>query len=504
MADKREALNTTIRGIKEISSKISTQMEKDKRDISDAEKYAALEKKFADEHENVKTYADGRLDDIEKSLRDMHRGSHNSTFEYDSTDGKDIVKNASNEDTRETLKKMVDTPSERFGNIEGAVKEFQEHNDTLMVLSHVCKRAPQDLKYYDTHIRKNAELAKAINPDGAATGLEWVPTAFSSNFIESMEQEYQVAGTIPKIAIPQGSDNLKIPAAGSNISVVTYAATAGDPATDITSATPGSRQITLNPKKMAIMVQVEEESLEDSIVNVIQDITIPEMQKAAARGIDDAIINGNGESMTGGGALADASAAYGANDPRTAWDGLRRYALDTAYANANVNAGGDVITLADIATAAATFADQTADGGSGALQNFYDPANMRLLTDLKVYLDLMQIENVIQAQMIGSATAATINSGQLMSVMGVPIIQTQLVRRTLATGLLHASAGNALHNAVLFNTQAFLLGTKREVTVKSRENIETDRRHIVMTMRHDFVSRYALTAPVAAHIRNIL
>ena len=141
------------------------------------------------------------------------------------------------------------------------------------MLSHVCKRAPQELKYYDTHIRKNSELSKALTPDGSSSagqGAEWVPTAFSSDFISRMEQSYEVAGSIPKITIPQGSDSLKIPGAGSGISLVTHAASGAltTDADNITAATPGSRQITLTPAKLAIMVQIEEEALEDMVVNL--------------------------------------------------------------------------------------------------------------------------------------------------------------------------------------------------------------------------------------------
>lgn len=497
MPDNKVHLDA-LRHIQSISQKLSDDVKEEKRKLSEKELVSKFKSDTLEElnkfKEEFTTKHSEEMKDFGKKLQKSVRDDHTSVFEYDSTDGKDVVEGDGTQ--RQKMQKMVDTPSDRFSGKEGLVQELQRHNDTLLMLSHVCKRAPQELKYYDTHIRKNSELAKAIDPDTAGSGGNWVPTAFSADFINRMEQNYEVAGSIPKITIPQGTDSLKIPGAGAGISLVTVGTSSGDSPSNITSATPGARNITLTPKKLAIMVQIEEEAVEDMIVNVIQDITIPEMQNAAAKGVDDAIINGNGESITTAGDHAD---TYADTDPRTCWDGLRRFALDATYANSTFNAENASLTVAGIAGAAGMLA------GGADNENFFDPANNRLIVPLEVYLDLLTMSNVIQAEQIGSAAAATINSGQLASVLGIPIIQSQLVRKSLDTGLLDDPAGtnNVRNNAVLFNRNAFIMGVKRDVTVKSRENIETDRRHVVLTFRASFASRYANTAQSVALIRNI-
>ena len=242
------------------------------------------------------------------------------------------------------------------------------------------------------------------------------------------------------------------------------------------------------------MVQIEEEALEDMVVNVVQDITIPEMQNAAAKGVDDAIINGLSMDSSG---ISDAAGSYGTTDPRTAWGGLRYHAITASNNQFNMEGAG--LSVAGIAGAAGLLA-----GGSDN-ETFFDPPNNRLIVPLDVYLDLLTMSNVLQAEQIGSQAAATINSGQLASVLGIPIIQSQLVRKTLATGVTDSnSANNTFSNAVLFNRNAFILGIKRDVTVKSRENIETDRRHVVLTFRATFASRYAAGTASAALVRNIV
>ena len=47
------------------------------------------------------------------------------------------------------------------------------------------------------------------------------------------------------------------------------------------------------------------------------------------------------------------------------------------------------------------------------------------------------------------------------------------------------------------------LEKKRDVTIKSREEIETDRRKFVLTFRTGFVNRYPATDNVAGVIYNI-
>jgi len=49
---------------------------------------------------------------------------------------------------------------------------------------------------------------------------------------------------------------------------------------------------------------------------------------------------------------------------------------------------------------------------------------------------------------------------------------------------------------------AWAVGTKREVTIKSAEDIETDRTIFVLTMRMDIRNRFQASEPVAAYLFN--
>ena len=465
-------------------SKKASQIRKQKDD--DAYKAALdaeLEERLSKIKESFATKDD--LKDMGKDLRKSTQSDHLSTFEYDQIDPKDILDNKAGLVGRQSIEKMLDKPSDHFKGRETAVSELHRHNDTCIILSHLLKRRPTELEYYDTYFRKNSELAKALTNADAGSGLEWVPTVFSADFINRMEQQYEVASTFPTVSIPQGTDSMKIPGAGAGISVVTYGTATGDDLTStnwINGATPGSRNVTLTPAKMAVRVEIEEEAIEDSIVNVIQDITIPEMQLAAAKGVDDAIINGDSD-----GTPQDTGVA--ATDPRSAWDGIRKIGM----ANNSDDGGGDVITIADIKANLKGFVE-----GQSV---YYDPPNMRLLCNLSVYMDLLTISEVLTRDKIGEAQM-TIDKGSLMSILGVPIIRTELMRSVSATGFI-AGSGNTLNSVALYHTRAFVLGQKRDVTIKSREEIETDRRKFVLTFRTGFVNRYPATDNVAGVIYNI-
>ena len=499
MAEKTAHINAK-REINEIATKWRNNLETINKKRRDADIQEALTSdleermdKFKEEYDTKHKEQMEDFGKLEANMRKSVRDDYQSGHEYQSSD--DARAETENGTNSELIKKMVDTPADKFRGREEVVSELQKHNDTCIVLSHFLKRHPQELNYYDTYFRKNTELAKALDNTTAGSGLEWIPTVFSADFINRMEQNYEVTSTFPSVEIPQGTDSMKIPGAGSGISVAAYGTQTSDNLTSanwIGAATPGSRNITLTPVKMAVRVEIEEEAVEDSIVNVVQDITIPEMQVAAAKGIDDGVINGDNE---GGTHMDAAGGVSDANDPRKNFLGLRKTAIGGNFADNSVDGGGDSISIADIRTLLGGFKDGTTN------EVFYDPPNMRLLCPLKTYLDLLTISEVLTRDKIGEAQM-TIDKGQLASVLGIPIIRTELIRAASATGVL-AGSGNTLGSAVIYHTNAFVVGQKRDVTIKSREEIETDRRRFVLTFRTAFGSRFVAAKKVAGMVYNI-
>jgi hypothetical protein len=88
--------------------------------------------------------------------------------------------------------------------------------------------------------------------------------------------------------------------------------------------------------------------------------------------------------------------------------------------------------------------------------------------------------------------------------MGIPIIRTELMRGDLsATGFHDANGGNDYTSAIIYHTRAYLIGQKRDITVKTAEDIEFDRRKFVLTYRAAFEAKYAATENHTGLIHNL-
>lgn len=504
MSDKKRSHDFVMRNVQEFSSQWKDKLDAKRKEKHDADLKDAMDSSLQESMAKFQAEVDEKhkhqLEELGKVARQEKRDTHESDFEYNveemPTDG-DIKTQAQN---NAMLQKMVSTPAEKFYGKEDAVKELQRLNDVTLISSRISKRHPRELDYFKHGLMKNTELAKALGSTSAFTntGAHWVPTLFSNDFIARMEQEYVVANTIQNITIPDGTRTMKVPAAGAGIDVTTYVQSTGDALQDnyatnaIGAASPGSRNIELDPIKFAVRVELEEEAVEDMIVDVVEQITLPEMRLAAAKGMDDAIINGDSD-----GTHQDADVqALGASDRRKAFDGLRKAGL-ASTAKADAQGSGDVdgiINVTDI---------KTVLGAMKAGNNvYYDPDNLRLLCNLKVYIDLLTMSETLTRDKIGEGLM-TIDKGQLAGIMGIPIIRTELVRSGLdATGI-NGASGNDFTSAIIYHTRAYLIGQKRDITVKTAEDIEFDRRKFVLTYRAAFEAKYAASENHTGLIYNL-
>ena len=505
MSDKKQSLDFVKRNVHEFSAQWNDKLNAKRKVKHDADLKDAMDASLQESMAKFQAEVDEKhkhnLEELGKVARQEKRDTHESGFEYNvedvPTDGE--IKNQAQSNAM--LQKMVTTPADKFYGKEEAVKELQRINDVTLISSRISKRHPRELDYFKHGLMKNSELAKALgsNSTFSATGAEWVPTIFSNDFIARMEQEYVVANTIQTITIPSGTRTMKVPAAGAGIDVTTYTQNAGDNLGDnyatnaIGAATPASRNIELDPIKFAVRVELEEEAVEDMIVDIVEQITLPEMRLAAAKGLDDAIINGDADATHQDGDVH----ALGASDRRKAFDGLRKAGL-AGTAKADAISGSDtdgVINITDI---------KTVLGAMKAGNNvYYDPDNLRLLCNLKVYIDLLTMTETLPRDKIGESLM-TIDKGQLAGVMGIPIIRTELMRGDLsAPGYHDASGGNDYTSAIIYHTRAYLIGQKRDITVKTAEDIEFDRRKFVLTYRAAFEAKYAASENHTGLIHNL-
>lgn len=390
---------------------------------------------------------------------------------------------------RIAINKMISTPADDQGEKADIAKQMQEANDVLYLAKHYTGLSYRDLNAYKTLVVDNSELAKAIDTSTTGVGADWVPVMMSSDFIERMEREYVLAGLFDQFTIPGGTKTVDFPAAGAAISLFEQvsASSSDDPA-ELTAHTPASTKRTLTPVKFGGRVEIESDAFEDSIIDVLRQVTIPELTQNAAYTVDYVIVNGDTASTHQDSDIASASAVHAAK----AWDGLRKIAsvatLDAS--NANIVPDDLLNVLSQMSLGRNTYNRKLDDIG--------------MVTSNVAYINYHRAAPLVTQDLAGSDS--TFFNGFLSNFMGpgnFQLIDSAVVRNDLnATGVYDATTTDRT-TALIFHKRSFIVGTKRQVTIKSDENIVTDRRRVVLTMRIGFMNKFASTEPDVGEIFNV-
>jgi hypothetical protein len=104
---------------------------------------------------------------------------------------------------------------------------------------------------------------------------------------------------------------------------------------------------------------------------------------------------------------------------------------------------------------------------------------------VKGLIKMLGLAEVITVEKYGPL--ATIVTGQLASLDGIPVVVSEHMRDDVAaTGVNTGVGPNTLSNLVLANRRAWIRGVRRAPTIKTKEDIETDQLIAVVTWRGDF------------------
>ena len=374
-----------------------------------------------------------------------------------------------------------------FGRKEEVVREFHKLNDTMITTAYLMKHPVHTLKIYQDFISKSggsvaAQLGKALS-DTPGFGSDWFPTEYSTEFIARMEGQYQVAGTFPsQLRIPQGVDRMRVPAVGQAMTMYKLTGSSDDDVAKITASTFGTRYVELDPITLGVRLELDESTVEDSVVAIAEYANM-ELQTTAARVIDDICING--DTTLPGNQDSDVTANANA---KTSWNGLRKL----SPSGSRKDAAGTLTTALTQSVA------QTMESGISQYGNIDD---LVYLVNLKGYWQLMVLSENLTREKRGEL--ATIETGKLVNFMGIPIVMSSRIRSDLNASGVYDGVTTTKTMAIIYNRQAFLRGMKRDITIKSEEVISTDRRRSVLTLRMDFKSKMQTGEPVAGYLYNV-
>jgi len=198
--------------------------------------------------------------------------------------------------------KALDLPAPNLDDIirkettDPQVKALQRANDDLLMVAAATQmtqtgRGAKDLQLYQKFAQALPAITKAMN---TTTDAYWVPTQWSPQFIQTIYEATDVLRLFPRIDFPMGANTLRIPVEGTDVTV--YGA--GEPTLDDGQArftaseqTPAA-YVDVTCKAIAARTVVSWEMTEDAVVPVM-DIVRNNIVRQFARGLDDAVINGD-------------------------------------------------------------------------------------------------------------------------------------------------------------------------------------------------------------------
>jgi HK97 family phage major capsid protein len=363
-------------------------------------------------------------------------------------------------------------------------RRSQDLNDALILLK-VCSPSFdwRSSKLYDEYqnTMSNAVSKVGFSTSNTGGGAEFIPNTLSSQLIPPFRDALTVMSTLQHFTMTDSPQ--KFPLVGASMTAFHMGedTTDSQSGTAITRATPATSSVTFTARDIKLATYMSTEMNEDSIVASLPLIR-QELGTALGEGWDDAGVNGDRSSSH-----QDADVTEGGTSVKVAINGLR--SLVNADAKVSAAASSNRLAASDF-IAARTKMGRYAQ----------NPA------DLVIFLGYTGIQHLVgdtDLQKLNEfGSQATLLTGTIGSILGAPVVPTAFISNGLnATGTVDAAASLNFYTVGLqVNRRAFWVGDRRNITIKSEEEILTDRILVVGTFRGDLQQ---IASPTSAGHRPI-
>lgn len=325
------------------------------------------------------------------------------------------------------------------------------------------------------------DMYKALDTQTASDGGNLVDTILFRGILERVRLFGNVAPEFRDLQMPSAIYELPIELADATVYITPENTTVANQ-TAYSSTNPTFGKSTLTAKKFTGRSHVSGEIIEDSVIDIISYV-VDNHAKAIAQGLDTAILDGDSAGTQDSDIIAG-------RDVRVAFDGLRKLALASGLI---VAGGGTSATLASVLTA---------KGLLGKYAVGQESSNLRLFISPRTYA---QYEALAYAASNANQSAFAFRDGVLVSIAGVPIIVSELVRNDLTANGVYTGTG-ALSYGLLVNVSRFVTGTRSQISFESDRRALNDQTELFSRIRKGFTGIGAPasgTNPTVAIIRNI-
>ena len=299
----------------------------------------------------------------------------------------------------------------------------------------------------------------------STSGEAWIPTGESSIPWDDVHLQTRVAGLLPHVSMP--TNPYEIPVELGNINFY--------PGVENTAATPTDpaiRKETLTAYELVAAVPWSLTLEEDSIVPMLNEVRRT-LTRNVAEVIDDVLLNADSAADTTN--INNLGTAFTA-----ATAGMAHYLIGAEFASlvkrahdatANgVNAAGK-LTLADIVQARVAL-------GKYAV----NPRDVVMITDIMTFLSMITLDSVQTVDKFGPG--ATILSGQLGAVYGIPIIVSEQLKLAGNTGAVEDSANDNEKGRIIMTAPSrWRYGTRRRPTIESERDLAKRQTTMYVSMR---------------------
>lgn len=306
-------------------------------------------------------------------------------------------------------------------------------------------------------------VMRALDVDTTAEGGNWVPTGIGAELHEKVRAAGKVAALFDRIDIP--TNPWKWPIEGGDPTAYRVAEPVGDTETKFTVSTAGTQAATFDAEIFGVRQLISRSLDADSALAIL-----PYVQRKTVQAFVDAeekaILDGDTD-----GSHMDSDIGASTTAAVTAWDGLRKRGLaETTQA----------ITTTSVANLALL---RKAMGKWGV-----NPADLAFIVGVSSYLVLQSDANLLTVDKMGPN--ATILSGQVGSLFGVPVIVSEWVRENLNASGVYDGITTTKTYALCVNRREWAMGQRMALDIQTDDSIyrETFQRVMVGFMREDFQS----------------
>ena len=326
--------------------------------------------------------------------------------------------------------------------------------------------------------RDNFAAAKrALDDTTGGAGDELVPTLEASELWADVHLMTMIASLFPTIDMPSNPFDIPLDLGDVNWypGTANVATTGSDPAT---------AKRTLTASELAASIAWSYNLDEDAVIAMMPALRAL-LVRNAAEVLDDVVLNADTtltNNINADGATIAASDTDGVAQWLIGFEGLRHIPLVE-----NTGQGNDhnaVLTL----TSMADFTEIRGFLGKYGVR----PSELAYIVDISLYIQSMAISDILTLDKYGPQ--ATVLTGELAKIGGVPLIVSEVMRETDDDGLVTdpvGAAGNDNSGILVVNRTQYFKGFRRQLMIESERDIQKRQTVMVASMRVAFEGRTA-------------